>query len=235
MLLHSNLLCSAPALAADPLSTDTEIIRGFNKTIFESEYGGGQSPSQVYVRKFSKTVRFYLRIKTNKPVQSQLQQFILSLPSLISGLDVQLVNHPARANFVVHVVPRSAYVTTVRNAVYKDKNKTPQGRCMVRSIYSRSGIKRSDAVIVADQGDSQFKRCMIEEILQGLGPLNDDPALTKSMFNDQTRFTTLQRFDRMIVSLLYDPAIKAGASRQAIEAVLPTILRRVRRHIDQQK
>ena len=38
---------------------------------------------------------------------------------------------------------------------------------MVRSIYSRSGIKRSDAVIVADQGDSQFKRCMIEEILQG--------------------------------------------------------------------
>jgi len=219
-----------PALAG---TADASFIDGFNKTVFASEYGGGQTRSQLYVRKFNKPVRFYLRIQTAEPIMEHLQQFILSLSSLIKGLDVAITDRPGDANFVVHVVPKSAYARTVRDVVYRDQDAVARGRCMVRAIYNRRGIIRSEAVIVADQGMGQFNRCMIEEILQGLGPLNDHASLSKSMFNDQSRFTTLQPFDRVILNMLYDPAVHAGAAQHTVQPILPSVVRRVRQHMKQ--
>ena len=48
------------------------------------------------------------------------------------------------------------------------------GKCLVRVVSTSAGIIRSDAVIVADEGDFLFRRCTVEEVLQGLGPVNDD-------------------------------------------------------------
>jgi hypothetical protein len=102
---------------------------------------------------------------------------------------------------------------------------------MVRSIFSRAGISRSDAVIVSDEGESLFRRCMTEEILQGLGPLNDNRSLKLSMFNDASQFTNFRRFDRYILNMLYDRKVKNGASKIAVQRVLPSVYWRARRRI----
>ena len=89
---------------------------------------------------------------------------------------------------------------------------------IVRVLSRRSGILRSDAVIVSDQGHSLFQRCMIEEILQGLGPVNDDKSLVHSVFNDETSFDYFTQFDRLILNMLYSPDLKTRHDTQAGQA-----------------
>lgn len=210
--------------------SDAVLIDGFNKTVFGSEYSGAPFGSS-YVRKFSGPVRFYIRSRAGLQRKRQVTRFVRRLERLIAGLDVRVVNSERRANFVVHIVNRRDYVTTVRRDVFGSGSARVRGRCMVRSVYSRRGISRSDAVIVADEGNALFKRCMTEEILQGLGPLNDDRSLRFSMFNDNTRFTTFRRFDRLILNMLYDRRIRNGATPGEVSRLLPVVTRDVQRRI----
>ena len=210
--------------------SDASLIDGFEKTVFGSEYSGFLV-SGKYVRKFDGPVRFYVSAKGLGRRKAQVTRFLRSLNSLIRGLTVKIVSREQDANFVVHVVRRKDYENTVRNEVFKGRRATIRGRCMVRAVYSRSGISRSDAVIVADEGEALFKRCMTEEILQGLGPLNDDRSLKASMFNDATNYTSFRRFDRILLNMLYDRRIEIGASSKAVAPLLPQVVRDVKRRL----
>ena len=86
-------------------------------------------------------------------------------------------------------------------------------------------------MIVADEGEALFKRCMTEEVLQGLGPLNDDRSLNASMFNDATSFTSFRRFDRILLNMLYDRRIEIGASPKTVAPLLPQVVRDVKRRL----
>ncbi len=84
--------------------TDAELIDGFNKTVFGSEYARLLSPT--YVRKFNGPVRFYVKSTAGRPAQVRVQSFKSRLDNLIAGLRVRQVKRERDANFVVHVVPR---------------------------------------------------------------------------------------------------------------------------------
>ncbi len=224
-LLAVSLLVTTPAARA---ASDAEIIRGFNLTVFGAEYSPFGLQSN-YVRKFNGPVRFYIENRAARNRTGEIRAFIQSLNGLVGGLSTQVVASPARANFVVYVVDRKDYVTTVRNDVYGRSSASTPGKCLVRSVFSTNGIKRSDAVVVSDEGEALFSRCKTEEILQGLGPLNEHPSLGESMFNDRTRHTSFTRFDRLILNMLYDRRIKNGATLQSVQELLPTVLRDAKR------
>ncbi|MGI9402658.1 MAG: DUF2927 domain-containing protein [Rhizobiaceae bacterium] len=215
-----------PANAA----TDAEIIRGFNLTMFGAEYSpfGYQSN---YIRKFNGTVRFYVHNLSRKNRKREVTRFIRSLNGSIRGLKAEVTNRPERANFHVYVVDRKDYTATVRQKVYRRPTANTPGKCLVRSVFSRAGIRRSDAVIVSDEGESLFKRCKAEEILQGLGPLNEHVSLRESMFNDRTKHTNFTRFDKLILNMLYDKRIANGAVRESVQGLLPDVLRDAKRRV----
>jgi hypothetical protein len=214
------LLAPAAARAA----SDAEVIRGFNLTVFGAEYSplGFQSN---YVRKFNGTVRFYIESLSRRDRSAEVRAFIQSLNRSIAGLSTQIVSSKSQANFVVYIVDRKDYENVVRDKVYRRATASTPGKCLVRSVFSRSGISRSDAVIVADEGEALFDRCKAEEILQGLGPLNEHPSLRESMFNDRTRHTQFTRFDRLILNMLYDRRIRNGATLEEVQKILPDVLR----------
>ena len=108
--------------------------------------------------------------------------------------------------------------------------KQAQGK-LVRVVSGRKGIKRSAAVIVSDEGEFLFKRCLVEELLQGLGPMNDDEQLTHSVFNDSSRHSRFTVFDQIILNMLYDPRIKPGMSMQQTRPILPLVARDARRRV----
>ncbi|MFD0916157.1 DUF2927 domain-containing protein [Pseudahrensia aquimaris] len=223
------------ALALTPMAaqayTDSEVIDGFKKTVFGSEYPGLFSTGS-YVRKFNGTVRMHVS-SFSPSLKAEVERFARSLNGLISGLRLRIVNDPERANFRVFVTTKANYETTVQRSVYGNRTAAVRGKCMVRSKFTRNGISRSDAVIVGDDSRSLFRRCMTEEILQGLGPLNDDPSLIHSMFNDRSRYTAFRRFDRLILNMLYDRRIENGMSVSQAAELLPRVLRDVRRNIRQ--
>ena len=145
-------------------------------------------------------------------------------PSLIAGLAVDIVGSADEANFRVFVIDREAYRQVVSREVYgQSSSSSKPGKCLVRVVSTRSGITRSDAVIVADEGDFLFHRCMVEEILQGLGPVNDDATLEESVFNDRSRHSSFTSFDRHILNMLYHPLIEPGMTRREAARVLPGV------------
>ncbi|MBL4892455.1 MAG: DUF2927 domain-containing protein [Rhizobiaceae bacterium] len=227
--------CCAVMLAsggngAHATARDAEIIRGFNLTVFGAEY----SPSGVqshYIRKFRRPVRFYIHNMSEKDRTKAALQFILSLNESIKGLETRIVSSPAKANFVIHVVDYKDYVNVVRKKIYRRPNASVPGKCLVRSVFSRFGIIRSDAAIVSDGGETLFKRCLIEEILQGLGPLNEHRSLWRSVFNDASKQVSFTRFDRLILNMLYDPRIKNGASVEKVQKFLPEVLRSAKKRV----
>lgn len=226
VLVAGLLVAGTPAHAF----TDEEVVDGFLKTVFGSEYGlpfaGG------YVRKFTGPVRFHIRSRDFPLRRAQVASFVERIDRLVFDLSARVVNREEDANFIVHVVPRRRYESVVRQRVLGENSTQPvPGRCMVRAVFTTDGIERSEAVIVGDEGDPLFSRCMTEEILQGLGPLNDDTSLKHSMFNDTSPFTTWRRFDRLILNMLYDPRIAPGERRWNVAPKLPAILRDVKQRI----
>jgi hypothetical protein len=162
-----------------------------------------------------------------------VRSFVRSLPRLIRGLDASIVSDPEAANFRIFIVDRAAYRSVVTAEIYDRPSSTfAPGRCLVRVVSGRNGIERSDAVIVADEGDFLFRRCMAEEILQGLGPVNDDPTLDESVFNDSSPHATFTRFDRHILNMLYDPRIRPGMTKIEVKRLLPEVLADVRARLD---
>ena len=132
------------------------------------------------------------------------------------------------ANFRIYIVDASDYVRTVRDEVFNNPDVDVPGQCIVRVLSRRSGILRSDAVIVSDQGLSLFRRCMVEEILQGLGPVNDNQSLPHSVFNDRTTFDYFTPFDQLILNMLYNPRVKPGMTKRQVRPLTDDILRYAR-------
>lgn len=224
------LLCLAGLARATPAAaaSDADVIRGFNLTVFGAEYAPAGFQSD-YVRKFAGPVRFYIHNLSARNRAAEVRSFILSLNGAIRGLSARMASSPGEANFNVYIVDRRDYAATVRDKVYRRADAGAPGKCLVRSVFSQSGIRRSDAVIVADEGENLFDRCKAEEILQGLGPLNEHPSLGESMFNDRTHHTSFTRFDRLILNMLYDRRIRNGASKESVQPLLPAVLATARR------
>lgn len=204
-------------------ASDAELIRGFNLTVFGAEFAPFGIQSK-YVRKYNGPVRIKIHNLSKRDRTKTVRSFVRTLNQSVRGLSVVTTNNVTLANFNVYVVDRADYVKIARHKVYRRPTAQIPGKCIVRSVFSRAGIIRSDAVIVSDGGEPLFRRCMAEEILQGLGPLNEHPTLDESMFNDRSKHTRFTRFDRTIMNMLYDRRIKNGASIDAVQSVLPSVL-----------
>ena len=219
-----------PTWQASQGFSDTALLNGFYRTVFGLEHGSS-GPGANIVKKFSQPVRLYVDDRSRARRGLTVEQFARALDDAVGGLQLDVVNDPTVANFTVYVVGRSAYAQTIREDVYASQSAPIRGRCMVRVLTQRSGISRAQAVIVADEGDFLFRRCMIEEILQGLGPLNDDPSLTASVFNDTSDHSIFTLHDRYILNMLYHPRIKAGMTRGEVDRVINAVLNEVRQTV----
>lgn len=209
--------------------SDKQLTAAFYRTVFGAEYTHWGAQTDI-VKKFAGPVRVYIDNRSRRDRRGDVAKFVRSLPRLVRGLDISVVGHPDQANFRISVVDRAQYRPVVRS-LYGNKYMHVPGRCLVR-VYSRpSGIKRSDAVIVADEGEFLFQRCLVEEVLQGLGPVNDSGDLADSVFNDSSSHSRFTKHDRYILNMLYHPRIQAGMNAAQVAAVLPSVIRDVRRTV----
>ncbi|PIO97515.1 conserved exported hypothetical protein [uncultured Pleomorphomonas sp.] len=223
-------LFSSPVRAESIVGfSDDELMDGFQKTVFGVEYGSAVAGGSV--KKFDGAVRIRVVNLADKDRQREIAGFVSRLPRLVRGLDIRMAAPGENPNFTVYVVDRADYVDTVRADVLGSTHGAAPGQCLVRVYPSSLGIVRSTAVIVSDEGDSLFRRCMVEEILQGLGPMNDNAALYASVFNDRSRHDRFMPFDRAVVSMLYDRRIRPGMTRTEVGTLLPAVLADVRRSV----
>jgi len=219
-----------PATASSDSFTTEELLSGFEKTVFGLEYRSWSwRPYQV--KKFMRPVQFYIHSLSSRDRTPTVHRFIREIGNRVGGLTTAIAADPSNANFEVYVVDRAQYEQVVKRDIYKSDRARVPGRCLVRVVSGRNGIKRSAAVIVSDEGEFLFKRCLVEELLQGLGPMNDDEALVHSVFNDSSRHSRFTVFDQIIMNMLYDPRIRPGMSRRQTQDILPLVVRDARRRV----
>ena len=209
---------------------DTDVEDGFYKTVFGAEIQALSWGSQTNrVKKYVTPVKIWIDNRARLNRLKTVRRFIRSLPKKIPGLDVRFARTRKEANFKIYIVDAKDYAPTVRQEVFGKADMEVPGQCIVRVLSRRSGILRSDAVIVSDQGLSLFRRCMVEEILQGLGPLNDDSSLEHSIFNDTSAYDHFTHYDRLIMNMLYNPAVKPGMTLRQVRPLAAHLLREAKR------
>ena len=207
-------------------SVDQKIIkRDFMRVVMSAEYGGNSKFGRS-VKKYDSTVRFAIINHSKRDRRATIKKFVGGLPKKIAGLKTSVVSSSKQANFRIHVVDKDQYADVIRNNIYGDPKKRVRGKCFVRVLAShdQESIGSTDVVIKSDDGERLFQRCMVEEILQGLGPLADRGNKKYSIFNTASQHSSFTIHDQVLMNILYDPRIKPGMSKSQVAKILPKVM-----------
>lgn len=238
MLVH-------PAAAEHPLITknraiertnftDEQIADGFFKIAFGAEFNTAGRIDRI--RKYEVPVRVYADNRGKPDRRAQVAAVVADIQSKIAHIDIGVAEKKADANVVVTLVrdrdlPRfiRAFYGTQR-AKQIQKSLEPQCLSGFRKDDSYR-IQTSDVLIAVDAGEFIFYDCIYEELLQALGPINDDDSVIWSMFNDDVQKGFFDVYDQYLLNILYHPRVRAGMTRDEVRALLPAIMPEIRSFI----
>lgn len=211
--------------------TDAEIVDGFFRVVFGAEFKVSGAVDRI--RKYETPIRVYADNRGKPDRRGQLAEVIADIRSKVQNLDIAMVDKRKDANVVVTLVRDRDVEKTIKQFYGRE-----QGEKIVKSLEPQclSGFKKdelfriqhSDIIIAVDADDFIFYDCVYEEVLQSIGPINDDDKLPWTMFNDEVQMGFFDIYDQYIMNLLYDPRIRAGMSKDQVKELLPKILPDVR-------
>lgn len=216
--------------------TNDEIIDGFFKIAFGAELQvEGPGDGRVgHIRKFDQPIRIFFDNRAQANHRADLAAVVADIRSHVNHLDVAMTDDRQTANVVVTLVrDRGELLRTIRvrygrgRADQIERHLTPQ--CL--SGFSEDPdhrIRRSEVILTAEGGDFGFLDCAYEELLQALGPINDDRSVPWTMFNDDVHMGFFDIYDQFLLNILYDPRIRPGMTRTQVRAVLPEVLETAR-------
>ena len=216
--------------------TDAEIIEGFFKIVFGAEFLPTGRADRV--RKYDGPVRVYIDNRAKPDRHKQVISTVADIATRIQHIDIATTDKRSEANVVVTLVRDRDLARTIRSVYGTDR-----ARSIQRSLDPQclSGFRKdenfrilhSEVILVVDAGTFIFFDCVYEELLQALGPINDDSTVPWTMFNDDVQFGFFSVYDQYLLNLLYHPRIKPGMTREEVQAALPDILPAVRAWVAQ--
>lgn len=211
--------------------TDAEIVDGFFRIVFGAEFHVSGRVDRI--RKYEKPVRVYAESHARPDRRQQVAAVVDDIRAKVRGLDIAMAGSRKDANVTVTLVRDRDIEKTIRRFYGRE-----QAARIVKSLEPQclSGfrkdtlfrIEHSDVIIVVDAGEFIFLDCIYEELLQALGPINDDDELPFTMFNDEVQLGYFGIYDQYLLNILYDPRIRAGMTKEQVKELLPQILPDVR-------
>ena len=243
-LLASPLAAAPAAHAANAAATltpddvanafsDEEIIDGFTKTVFGAE-SRGTNADTTRLHKFVAPIRVYIVSTAMTDRRPQVERFIRVLNRTVANLQIRTVKSRDDANMIVFLVNRSEYRKVIRETMPADFDTRflESNHCSAVTGGRQNGVLDSAFVfIAASEGWKQFRHCMVEEIVQSRGPVNDDFTLPYSIFNDYSEVEGFGIFDWFILNALYDKRVKPGMTVEEVKKVLPRAIADARKRL----
>jgi hypothetical protein len=211
--------------------TNDEIRDGFFKIAFNAELQIGAPAERV--RKFDEPVRIFVVSKGLPDRRSEIAAIVDDIRARVNHLDVAITDDHEAANFTVNLVAERDLKRTIRARYGSDKASQIQ-RSLSPECLSGIGkdklyrIRRAEVILPVDAGEFAFYDCAYEELLQALGAINDDRSVPWTMFNDDVQMGFFDVYDQYLLNILYDPRIRAGMTKDEVNAILPEVLPTVR-------
>lgn len=95
------------------------------------------------------------------------------------------------------------------------------------AMVSASRLEAVTVFVPDDAIPADVRRCLLEEIAQGLGPLNDLYGLGPSIFNDDFGHLWPTRLDLLMLRVLYSPDMQTGLGPRETERRALAVLDRI--------
>ena len=215
--------------------TDAEIVDGFFKVTLGAEFhiAGGVDR----IRKYEGPIRVYVDNRAQPDRSAAVAAVVADIRARIRGLDITMTGKRDEAQIMVSLVRDRDLTLAIRTLYGIDRARRIQRSLEPQCLSGfrkdeNSRILHSDVLIVADAGEFVFYDCIYEELLQSLGPINDDTTVPWTMFNDDVQMGFFDLYDQYLLNILYDPRIRPGMTRSQVEALLPAVLPQVRDWVD---
>ncbi len=220
--------------------TNDEIVDGFFKVAFGAELrvaGGGDR-----IRKFDGPVRIFVdnRAKVDRPDiadrRAVIAAVVADIREHVDHLDVALTDDRRAANVVVTLVHDRDLRHTIRAFYGADRARQIEQRLAPECLSGFSEdpqhrIRRAEVILGVYGGDFRFSDCAYEELLQALGPINDDRSVPWTMFSDDVQMGFFDIYDQYLLNILYDSRVRPGMTRAEVKALLPDVLPAVRERV----
>jgi hypothetical protein len=211
--------------------TDAQIIDGFFKITFGAEFHTAGRIDRI--RKFDVPVRAYIDNRVQPDRSPDVGRVIDDIARHIDKLDIALTGDRRIANLVITLVRDRDLDRTIAGLFGRERARRIENalepQCLSGFRKDETyRITRSEVIIVVDAGDFIFYDCAYEEILQSLGPINDDDSVPWTMFNDNVQMGFFDVYDQYLLNLLYHPRMRPGMNRDEARAVVDAILPEVR-------
>jgi Protein of unknown function (DUF2927) len=234
-----------PALAEDSEITtrrsaerigfsNEEIADGFFKVAFGAELriAGGNDR----IRKFEAPVRVFIDNRVQADRSNMIAKVVADIAEHVDHLDIAVTQDRRAANMVVTLVRHRDLKPTIRafygpeRARQIEQQLNPE--CLSGFAEDRQyRIQRAEVILAADGSDFRFYDCAYEELLQSLGPINDDRSVPWTMFNDDVQMGFFDLYDQYLLNILYDSHVRPGMTRDEVKALLPQLLPQVRERV----
>lgn len=211
--------------------SDAEIAQGFFKTAFGAELQVGRNSDRI--RKFDGPVRVYVDSRGKPDRSGEVAAVVADIGSRVRGLNISVTRERDESNVLVTLVRDRVFVPTIRRMFGAQRAEQIEDRLAPQCLSGFSTDKsfhivHADVIVVVDVGNFSFYDCLYEELLQGLGPINDTEAVPWTMFNDRVHKGFFDIYDQYILNILYDARIKPGMTAEEAKPVLPQVLPDVR-------
>jgi hypothetical protein len=204
----------------------SELSRGFMALAFGSDLRIGARPRGI--RRFDHPIRARVigggSIDRKAAVEGIVREYARTVPDL----HLSLVSGPP-ADLEVRLIDEKDFRSALRAAfgaeVAETFIKRTDPQCMTSVKSSTDGdILRSVSFIIVDKGNDVFLDCAYHELLHAFGLSNHDQHNPWTTLNQRRMVGYLTVYDRILLTLLYDPRIKPGMTAKQVYAKLAEVI-----------
>jgi len=211
--------------------TDAQIIDGFFKIAFGAELAVAGRVDRI--RKYDGPVRVFAESRAKPDRRRQVADAVADIAARVDHLDIAMTEDRAAANVAVTLVRNRNLAATIRAFYGRDRarriERSLEPQCLSGFAKDQQyRIVHSDVILVVDAGEFIFFDCVYEELLQALGPINDDASVPWTMFNDDVQKGFFDVYDQYLLNILYDPRVRPGMTSDEVRALMPQVLPSVR-------
>jgi hypothetical protein len=222
---------SARQAAQQTSFSDQDISDGFFKIAFRGELQLDRPAERI--RKFDAPVRVFIVNRGSPDRRTEIAEVVADIRAHVAHLDIAVTARRQVANLVVTLVRSRDMARTIRSYYGPEVAARIQKRLKPQCLSGigkdeNYRIRRAEVILPTDVEDFPFADCAYEELLQGLGLINDDSSVPWTMFNDQVQMGFFDIYDQYLVNLLYDPRIRPGMTKDEVTQLLPSALADVR-------
>jgi len=224
------LLWSVQSIAAAPQYWQDKryIERSFYDIALKAEYA--EEKVRPVIKRWASPLRVWVYSSAgDEQTQRRLLRQHLQRLGDIARLPTRLVSQRKDANVLVFFAAERELSGLMRREMPSlAQQKMPLSYCMGAIRYNdRAEIVHGTVVIPVERTEAEGKleACIVEEVTQLLGLINDSKFARHTVFSDLTENERLTGLDYLLIRLLYSSAIRPGMD---LRQVMP----RVRQQLD---